>query len=243
MKRLLVKVRITNIHDFTNVTTLWIKEVSYYKSSRRKVLHETMKRIHKREKKKKINCLGIFGFHKDFFFIFSLFAGWKISNPLAHSLSSPWQGSSRLSWPTAEGSAKVSKPGLMLGTELKEWVTDLDGILSLGALVRVCLHGSADSLTIHSNLATLLSNCDALPGPCLCLDKRVIDHCLLRLSPVYGVPGSDTYTLDATRMSWRLPRPGSCCLVTLLSWPCSQAHLCQPAVTNWSRHLWLLPRI
>lgn len=114
--------------------------------------------------------------------------------------------------------------------------------MSLGALARVCLHGSADGLTIHSNLATLPNNCNALPGPCLCLDKPVIDHCLLRLSPVYGVPGSDAYPLDATHMSWRLPRPGSCCLVTVLSWPCSQAHLCQPAVMNWIRHPWLLPR-
>lgn len=89
MKKLLVKVRITNIHDFTNVITLGITEVGYYKFPTRKVLHEIMKRIRKREKKEKQSLSWHICIHKDFIFPFSLIAGWKISNPLAHSLSSP----------------------------------------------------------------------------------------------------------------------------------------------------------
>lgn len=77
MKKLLVKVRITNIHDFTNVITLGITEVGYYKFPTRKVLHEIMKRIRKREKKKNNHCLGIFVFIRILFFPFHSLQGGK----------------------------------------------------------------------------------------------------------------------------------------------------------------------
>lgn len=114
----------------------------------------------------------------------------------------------------------------------------LYGIISLWASLRICFCGSASSWTdyIHSNLGTLPNNRDALSGPCLCLDKLVMDHCLLRLSPAYGLPGSDIHPLGTPLLGWGLPRPGSFCLITLLSWSCSQPHLCQPAVVDWSRH-------
>jgi hypothetical protein len=112
-----------------------------------------------------------------------------------------------------------------------------NGIMSLWALLRTCLGGSASSWTDYTfkpghSPQQLWCSFWTLSVPRQTCDGSLSTEAVscLWFAWLY------IYPLDSTLLSWGLPRPGSWYLATLLSLSCSQRHLCQPAVMDWGCH-------